>query len=89
MLIGVVFVYHLSDVPWEDIFKFSASAAASEFNEWVQAAIDGYIPHSKYKFKPYLSPLFSAACAAVTVRRNHFFRLYQQNKFSESKVKIK
>ena len=26
---------HLSDVPWEDIFKLSASAAASEFCEWV------------------------------------------------------
>ena len=26
---------HLRDVPWEDIFKLSASAAASEFWEWV------------------------------------------------------
>ena len=26
---------HLGDVPWEDIFKLSASAAASEFCEWV------------------------------------------------------
>ena len=26
---------HLRDVPWEDIFKCSASAAASEFCEWV------------------------------------------------------
>ena len=26
---------HLRDVPWEDIFKLSASAAASEFCEWV------------------------------------------------------
>ena len=25
---------HLRDVPWEDIFKLSASAAASEFFEW-------------------------------------------------------
>ena len=25
--------YHLRDVPWEDIFKLSASAAASEFYE--------------------------------------------------------
>ena len=24
---------HLTDVPWEDIFKFSASAAASKFCE--------------------------------------------------------
>ena len=26
----------LRDVPWEDIFKLSASAAASKFCEWVQ-----------------------------------------------------
>ena len=36
---------HLRDVPWEDIFKLSASAAASEFCEWVQVGIDVYISH--------------------------------------------
>ena len=36
---------HLRDVPWEDIFKFGASAAASEFCEWIQVGIDVYIPH--------------------------------------------
>ena len=35
---------HLRDVPWEDIFKLSASAAASEFCEWVQVGIDVYPP---------------------------------------------
>ena len=30
---------HLRDVPWEDIFKLSASAAASEFCEWVKVGI--------------------------------------------------
>ena len=34
---------HLRDVPWEDIFKLSASVAASEFCEWVQFGIDAYI----------------------------------------------
>ena len=42
---------HLRDVPWEDIFKFSASAAASEFCEWVQVGNDVYIPHRKYQVK--------------------------------------
>ena len=36
---------HLRDVPWEDIFKLSASTAASEFCEPVQVGIDVYIPH--------------------------------------------
>ena len=27
---------HLRDAPWKDIFKLGASAAASEFCEWVQ-----------------------------------------------------
>ena len=81
---------HLRDVPWKDIFKLSASAAASEFCEWVQVGIDVYIiPHHKYQVKPHSSPWFSAACAAAIVYRNHFFRLYQQNKSSESKVKFR
>ena len=80
---------HLRDVPWEDIFKLSASAAVSEFCEWVQVGIDIYIPHRKYQVKPHSSPWFSAACAAAIVHRNHFFRLYQQNKSSESKAKFR
>ena len=80
---------HLRDVPWEDIFKLSASAAASEFCEWVQAGIDVYLPHRKYQIKPHSSPWFSAACAAAIVHRNHFFRLYQQNKSFDSKVKFR
>ena len=79
---------HLRDVPWEDIFKLGASTAASEFCEWVQVGIDVYIPHRKYQVKPHSSPWFSAACAAAIVHRNHFFRLYQQNKSSESKDRL-
>ena len=80
---------HLADVPREDIFKLSASAAASEFFEWVQVGIDVYIPHRKYQVKPHSSPWFSAACAAAIVHRNHFFRLYQKDKSSDSKVKFR
>ena len=69
---------HLRDLPWEDIFKLSASAAASEFYEWVQVGIDVYIPHCKYQVKPHSSPWFSAAFAAAIVHRNHFFCFYQQ-----------
>ena len=47
---------HLRDVPWEDIFKLSASAAAIEFCEWVQVGIDVYIHHRKYQVKPHSSP---------------------------------
>ena len=81
--------YHLRDVPWEDIFKLSASAAAREFCEWFKVGIDVYIPHCKYQVKPHSSTWFSAACAAAIVNRNHFFHLYQQNKSSESKVKFR
>ena len=80
---------HLRDVPWEDVFKLSASAAASEFCEWVQVGIDVYIPHCKYHVKPHSSPWFSAACAVAIAHRNHFFRLYQQKKSSESKLKFR
>ena len=77
---------HLRDVPRKDIFKLGTCTATSEFCEWVQVGIDVYIPHRKYQVKPHSSPWFSAACAAAIVHRNHFFRLYQQNKSSESKV---
>ena len=80
---------HLRDVPWEDIFKLGASAAASEFCKWIQVGIDVYIPHRKYQVKSHSSPWFSAACAAAIVHRNHFFRLYQKEKSSDSKVKFR
>ena len=70
----------------EDIFKFGASAAASEFCEWVQIGIDVYIPHRKYQVKLHSSPWFSAACAVVIV---HFFRLHQKEKSSDSQVKFR
>ena len=92
-------VYGYSHADW-DIFVIiwevfhgrislnSASAAASEFCEWVQVRIDVYIPHQKCQVKPHLSPWFSAACAAAIVHRNHLFHLYQKDR-SESKVKFR
>ena len=38
---------------------------------------------------PLSSLWFSAACAAAIVHRNHFLRLYQQNKISERKIKFR
>ena len=80
---------HFRDVPWEDIFKLSASVAAGEFCEWVQVRIDVYIPHRKYQVKPHSSPWFSAAYTAAIVHRNHFFCLHQQSKSFKSKVKFR
>ena len=80
---------HLWDVPWENIFKLGASAAANEFCKSNQAKIDVYIPHQKYQVNPHSSPWFSAACDATIVHRNHFFHLYQKDKFSESKVNFR
>ena len=68
---------HLRDVPWENIFKLSASAAAGgELCEWVQVEIDVYILQRKYRVKSHSSPWFLAAFDAPIVHRNHFFRLY-------------
>ena len=53
--------------------------------KWVHV----FISHRKHQFKPHSSPWFSAAYAAAMVYRNHFFRLYQQNKSFESKVKFR
>ena len=75
--------------PWEDVFKLSASAAASDRFVWVQIGLDVYIPYRKYQVKPHSSPWFSAACAAAIVHRNNFSCLYPQIKSSESKVKFR
>ena len=88
VLIGMVFVI-IRDVPWEDIFKLGASAAAHEFSEWVQVGIDAFISHRKYQVKSHSSPWFSPVCAAAIVHRNYFFHLYQKDKSSDSKVKFK
>ena len=68
------------DVPWEDIFKLGASAAASEFCELVQVGTDVYIPHRKYQVKAHSSLRFSAACAAGIVHRNQFFSFIPKRK---------
>ena len=72
---GYLYRDHLRDVPREDIFKRSASSAASEFCEWVQVVIDVFILHRKYQVKSHSSPWFSAACAAAIVHRNHLLLL--------------
>ena len=46
---------HFRGFPWEDIFKLSASDAASDFCELVQVGIDVYIPYFKYQVKPHSS----------------------------------
>ena len=80
---------HLTNVSQDDIFKLYASSAASKFDEWVQVGIDAYISYRKHQNKPHSTPWFSAACAADIIHRNDIFRLYQQNKSSESKVKFR
>ena len=86
MLNGMVYV-----IIWEmfhgRISLYCPYAAAIEFWEWVQVGIDVYIPHRTYHIKAHSSPWWSATCAAAIVHRNHFFCLFQQNKYSESKVK--
>ena len=54
-----------------------------------QVGIDVYSTHQKYQVKPYSSPWFSAACLAAILHRNHFFRFYQKDKSSVSKVKFR
>ena len=79
----------MRDASWEYIFKLNASAAASEFCEWVHVGIDVHIPHRKYQVKSHSSPWFSAVCAGAIVHRSYCFRLYQKDKPSESKAKFR
>ena len=76
----------MRDVPTENIFKLSASAAGTEFCEWFQFGIDECIPHRKYQVKLHSSPWILVVSAAAITHRNHFFCLHQHNKSSASKV---
>ena len=78
----------LRDVPREDIFKLRASVAASEICEWVHFGIDALITHHKYQVNPDPSLWFLDICAAAKAH-SFFFRLYKENKFSESEVKLR
>ena len=80
------FCDYLRDIPWKVIFKLGASVAPCE---WVQDEIHVSIRHWKYEVTPRASPWFPAVCAAVIAHRNHFFRLYRQNRFSASTVKFR
>ena len=87
LLIGMID----SCVPWEYIFKLNASTAASDFCEWVQVGIGVYIPHLKYQVKPphLLGFQLLVLLPYVVCYRNHFFHLYQKDKYSESKFKFR
>ena len=76
------------------MFKLDASAAASEFSDWVKVGIYVYVFHGKYQVKLQSSPWFSTTFAVMIVHRNLFFVLfsvclfvclYQQNKSFECK----
>ena len=79
----------MGDVPWEDIFKLTATTAAIEVYEGVQVGSDIYIYICNiYIYNTYiyiyiyiivsitsLISMVSAASAAAIVHRNHFFCL--------------
>ena len=81
---------HLKDNPWEDIFKFSASAAAKKLCEWVQVGIDVSLiinirpclihPHGVQLLV--MLPQFIEITFFI-------FHFHQQNKSSESNVKFR
>ena len=77
-------VYDYSHADWGSLHDH-----LSEFCEWVQVGINIHILHPKYMVKSHSSPWFSAAFAAAIVHKNHFFRLCQQTKSSESKAKFR
>ena len=89
VLIGMVFVMIREMFHGRISLNLVLPAAASEFCVWVQVGIDVYIPHRNNQVKPHSSPWFSAACPVPIVHRNHFFRLYQKDKSSDSKIKFR
>ena len=73
-------VNHLRDVPWEDIFKFGASVATSEFCEQVRVEID---------VENIRSSLIHLHGFQLLVLLPYFTDLYQKDKSFDSKVKFR
>ena len=72
---------HLRDVPWEDIFKHNASAAASEFCEWVR--VDLSIPNQTYQVKHHSSLWFYTAFAGLSLKKIlHVWLLHSKTMFN-------
>ena len=75
---------HLRDASWEDIFNSLLLLLRMNFESRFRLELM-HISGRNYQVKPHASLWISAVCAAAIAHRNHFFRLYQQNKSSESK----
>ena len=89
VLIGMVFMINLRDNPQEDIFKLSASASPSEFCQSVQVGIDVYIPIHIDVYSLTCHHGFQVLVLLSQFIEITFFICTNQNKSSESKVKLK
>ena len=65
---------HLRDVLWKDIFKFSASAAASEFCEWVEVVNDYSLQRAFLKLQTFHMLIKQKSPSLI---RNWFWGLWQ------------
>ena len=79
---------HLRDASWEDIFNSLLLLLRMNFESRFRLELM-HISGRNYQVKPHSSLWISAVCAAAIAHRNHFFRLYQQYKFSASRFKFK
>ena len=77
---------HLRNVLWEGIFKTVLLLLLVTFVSCFKLEL--MFISLGYHVQPHSSPWFSAAWGAAIFYRNHLFRVYQQNKSSESKVKF-
>ena len=77
------------DVPWEDIFKLSASAATSKLCGWIQVRIDVCILIITIRSSLTHVHGFQLLVLLPEFIENTFFCFYQQNKLWESKVKFR
>ena len=86
MLIGMVFVIFWEMFHWRISLSLVLLMLLVNFVNGFRLELSLI---EKYQVKPHSSSWFSAACAAAIFHRNHFFPLYQKDKFSDSEVKFR
>ena len=74
----------IADAPISSFFKNKPTKIAKLLTEWIHAGMESFIPCKKYQQRPNSQPWFTPECAAAIAHRNHFFHLYQKDRYDET-----
>ena len=72
----------LNDVPWSYVLSLDPNSAAAELNEWINMAIDAFVPPKKFQLKAYTAAVHPCLCCSNCP--SYYFNLHSCTKTDES-----